>query len=128
MSWQSYVDTNLVSTGKVTKGAIFGLDGSLWATTPGFNVGGAEVNKLIAAFTDVGDIAAHGLFLEGQKYVFLRKNEASGSIYARNGTAGVACVKTNQAVLVGYYAEGLQAGDCNQVVENLADYLRGTGF
>lgn len=42
MSWQSYVDNNLVATGKVSKGAIFGLDGSTWAITPGF-----EVNSLL---------------------------------------------------------------------------------
>ena len=38
MSWQTYVDTNLVGTGKVQKAAIFGLDGSQWATSAGFTV------------------------------------------------------------------------------------------
>ena len=48
MSWQAYVDTNLVGTGKILKAAIYGHDGSLWATTPGFNVG---FQIFIAAFT-----------------------------------------------------------------------------
>ena len=38
MSWQAYVDTNLVGTKKITKAAIHGHDGSLWATSKGFAV------------------------------------------------------------------------------------------
>ncbi|KAF9983162.1 profilin, required for normal timing of actin polymerization in response to thermal stress [Mortierella antarctica] len=127
MSWQSYVDSNLVGTGKVSKAAIFGLDGSLWATSPDFNVGGDEVNKLVAAFIDEAGIAANGLHLEGAKYVLLRKPDVN-TIYARNGATGVCCVKTGQAVIVGFYNETVQAGDCNTVVENLAVYLRGAGY
>ncbi|KAG9325405.1 hypothetical protein KVV02_002641 [Mortierella alpina] len=126
MSWQAYVDSNLVGTGKVEKAAIFGLDGSLWATSAGFNVGGAEVQKLVAAFVDTSDIAANGLYLEGKKYFYLRSGE--NSVYARLGAAGVTCVKTNQAVLVGHYGESMQAGDCTVVVESLGDYLRNTGY
>jgi profilin len=38
MSWQAYVDTNLVGTGKIAKAAIIGQDGSSWACSQGFNV------------------------------------------------------------------------------------------
>jgi hypothetical protein len=38
MSWQAYVDDNLIGTGKVAKAAIFGTDGSLWASSAGYNV------------------------------------------------------------------------------------------
>ncbi len=38
MSWQAYVDSNLVGTKKITKAAIHGHDGSLWATSKGFSV------------------------------------------------------------------------------------------
>lgn len=38
MSWQSYVDSNLLGTGSVQKAAIFGLDGSQWAISSGFAV------------------------------------------------------------------------------------------
>ena len=40
MSWQAYVDTNLIGTGKVQRAAIFGHDGSCWATSEGFSVSG----------------------------------------------------------------------------------------
>jgi hypothetical protein len=42
MSWQSYVDDHLVGSGSVTKACIVGLDGSVWATTPGLTVRGAQ--------------------------------------------------------------------------------------
>jgi tRNA(Arg) A34 adenosine deaminase TadA len=38
MSWQSYVDDHLVGSGNVTKAAIVGLDGNVWAQSPGLNV------------------------------------------------------------------------------------------
>ncbi|KAG9072417.1 profilin, required for normal timing of actin polymerization in response to thermal stress [Linnemannia hyalina] len=126
MSWQAYVDNNLVGTGKVAKAAIFGLDGSLWATSADFSVSADEAKKLIAAFNDVSDIAAHGLHLTGIKYVFLRNPDQS--IYARSGATGITAVKTKQCVLIGYYADGQQAGDCNTVVEGLGAYLSGQGY
>ncbi len=38
MSWQGYVDNNLVGTGKITQAAIIGLKGGVWATSADFNV------------------------------------------------------------------------------------------
>ncbi|KAG0362540.1 profilin, required for normal timing of actin polymerization in response to thermal stress, partial [Mortierella sp. AD032] len=135
MSWQAYVDDNLVGTGKVAKAAIFGTDGSLWASSAGYNVEPVEIQRLIAAFDNSDDIAANGLYLEGKKFFYLRSGDAS--IYARlvsvssaahNGDGGVTCVKTNKAILLGHYATNTPAGDSTVVVESLGDYLRGTGF
>ena len=36
MSWQAYVDSNLVGTKFVTQAAIFGHDGGKWAASAGF--------------------------------------------------------------------------------------------
>jgi len=38
MSWQEYVDKNLVGTGQVTKAGIYGHKGTLWAKTESFAV------------------------------------------------------------------------------------------
>jgi profilin len=40
MSWQSYVDDQLLATKVVTKAVIAGHDGSIWAASDGFKVGG----------------------------------------------------------------------------------------
>ncbi|KAF9356224.1 profilin, required for normal timing of actin polymerization in response to thermal stress [Mortierella sp. AD094] len=126
MTWQAYVDDNLVGTGKVSKAAIYGHDGSLWAVTPGFSIEAAEFDKLFKAFDNPNDVQENGLYLEGQKYYYLRSGE--NSIYARLGATGVTCVKTSKAVLVGHYDEKMQAGECTVVVEALGDYLRGQKY
>jgi profilin len=46
MSWQAYVDTNLVGTGKLTLAAIHGHDGNVWATSKGLAV--REIASLIS--------------------------------------------------------------------------------
>lgn len=38
MSWQSYVDINLVGTGNVTSAAIVGVKGGVWAASAKFTV------------------------------------------------------------------------------------------
>lgn len=38
MSWQAYIDQSLLGTKKVTKAAIHGHDGGMWACSQGFQV------------------------------------------------------------------------------------------
>jgi profilin len=77
MSWQSYVDSSMVGTGKIVKGAIHGHDGSLWATTPGFNVSATEMTALLNAYKDASGIRANGLFIGGDKNIAIRADERS---------------------------------------------------
>ncbi|KAG0245832.1 profilin [Mortierella sp. GBAus27b] len=127
MSWQEYVDSRLLGTGKVAKAAIYGLNGGAWASSAGYTPADAEIVKLNKAFTDIGDIAANGIILEGQKYVFLRK-PFDHVIYARKDNTGIVAVKTNQAIILGFYDDPSRAGDCNAVVESLGDYLISVGY
>lgn len=41
MSWQSYVDDQLIATGMISKAVICGHDGNIWAQSAGFNVSGS---------------------------------------------------------------------------------------
>jgi profilin len=129
MSWQAYVDNNLIGTKKVAQGAIHGLDGNRWATSPGFNVTPEEAKILIKSISQEqpADLYTNGVRVGGVKYTFLR-NEPNVSIYARRGTSGVCICKTGKAVLMGTFSEGMQPGQCNMVVENLANYLRNVGY
>ncbi|KAF9438116.1 profilin, required for normal timing of actin polymerization in response to thermal stress, partial [Entomortierella beljakovae] len=81
MSWQAYVDSNLIGTGKVSKACIYGLDGNQWATSPEFNMEPKEVQKIIAAFDNPTDLQENGVYLEGMRYIYLRSGDES--IYAR---------------------------------------------
>jgi len=126
MSWQAYVDNNLVGSKCVSQAAIFGLNAAKWAASPNFNVNPEEVKKLVAAFKDPSGIRAEGIHLSGTKYLTLRADDRS--IYGKKGACGCVCVKTSKAVLIGVYNENTQPGQAANVVEKLADYLIEQGF
>ena len=126
MSWQAYVDNNLVGSKAVAKAAILGHDGNKWAATAGFNVTPDEGKKLFAAFKDATGIRASGLFIAGVKFLTLRADERS--IYGKQGAGGVICVKTGKSILVGVYDDKSQPGQAANVVEKLADYLIEQGY
>merc|ERR1711991_191487 len=126
MSWQSYVDSNMVGTGACTHAAIIGLDGNTWATSAGFAVSPAEGKAMVAGFGNSQPLAASGVKCAGIKYMFLRCD--GRSLLGKKGTAGVHCVKTGKAVLIAIYDQPITPGQCSVVVEKLADYLIGVGF
>ena len=126
MSWQSYVDTNLVGTGKVSRAAILGLKGGVWAASPGFTLKPEEQTAIVKGLDDPAPLQASGIYANGKKFLTLQANPRS--IYGKAGGDGICIVKTNQAVLVGAYDSPLLPGDANKVVEGLADYLIAVGY
>merc|ERR1711953_412390 len=50
MSWQSYVDEQLIASGMVTAAAIAGHDGNIWAKSNGFNASPDEVLLCICVY------------------------------------------------------------------------------
>ncbi|KAI7889314.1 profilin [Mucor mucedo] len=127
MSWQSYVDNNLVGTGYVSQAGIYGLNGGgVWAASSGFTVQANEIQEIISGFTKADHILASGIHINGTKYLTLSANERS--IYGKKGSTGVCIVKTTQAVLVALYDDKIQPGACTKVVESLADYLISVGY
>jgi len=122
----AYVDTNLIGTGKVSKAAILGLAGGVWATSAGFNLSAQEQATIIKAHNDLDGTQAHGIRAGGQKYFTLQADERS--IYGKKSADGILIVKTKQAVLVAIYEAPLQAPEVTPIVESLADYLISVGF
>ncbi|EKM53316.1 uncharacterized protein PHACADRAFT_259587 [Phanerochaete carnosa HHB-10118-sp] len=126
MSWQAYVDTNLIGTGKVTHAAIVGQQGGIWAHSANFNLSAEEQKAIVGAHANLDQIRASGVRLASQKYI---TTTAEGrSIYGKKGADGCVIVKTKQAILVAVYVGPLQAGETTPVVENLADYLESVGY
>ncbi|KAJ7598650.1 profilin [Mycena floridula] len=121
MSWQAYVDTNLVGSGKLTKAAILGQQGGIWATSPGFNLTQEEQNVLVQCHKNTDATQASGLRIAGEKYFTLSANERS--VYGKKGANGIIVVKTKQAILICVYEAPVQAPEATPVVEGLADYL-----
>lgn len=77
MSWQGYVDTNLVGTGKVSQAAILGLKGGVWATSAGFTISPEEQNAIIKGLDDPAPLQASGVYANGKKYLTLQANPRS---------------------------------------------------
>jgi len=128
MSWQSYVDDNLVGTGLILKAAMTGHDGSIWAITPGFNLTEAEVRALVAGYTSQADFQSKGIFIEGVKYQYLQIID-DRSIYGKFGSDNsLFVVKTGQCLLVAVSGKGMAPGSSANVVEKLADYLIESGY
>ncbi|KAJ7097603.1 profilin [Mycena epipterygia] len=121
MSWQAYVDTNLIGTGMITKAAILGQSGGVWAASAGYELSAEEQKAAVSAFSNIDAVQTSGLKLHGTKFFTVSANERS--IYGKKGGDGCVLVKTTQAVLVGEYAMPVQTQEAVKVVETLADYL-----
>ncbi|KAI0071356.1 profilin [Panus rudis PR-1116 ss-1] len=126
MSWQTYVDSNLVGSGKIVKAAIVGQAGGIWASSPGYSLSPEEQKALIDGFASPDKVQASGIRLAGQKFFTLSANDRS--IYGKKGGDGVIIVKTKQAILVGEYAAPIQHPEAAPIVEGLADYLINVGY
>jgi len=126
-SWQPYVDSSLVGSGKIDKAAIFSAAGdSVWAVTPGFQIKPEEVQAIIGAFSDASSIRANGLFVAGEKYIALGVDDES--INAKKEKHGLMIVKTKAALIVGHYPETVQPGEATKIVWQLADYFKKLGY
>lgn len=122
MSWQAYVDQNLVGTGHVTKGAIFGLQGGKWACSPGFKISDAEAAAVVKGFSQ----PSGSYLIEGQKYMQLQATDTT--INGKLGKGGFVAEKTGMAVVIGVYQEPIQPGSAAVTVGKLADFLRESGY
>ena len=120
MSWQTYVDSNLVGSRQLAQAAICSVtDGSVWAKSAGFGVTQAEVKKILG---DWKNLQTTGITVGTAKYLTIHLDDTR-SAYGKKGASGVVIVKCKTCVLVGVYADGTQPGNATNVVEKLADYL-----
>ncbi|EIN04751.1 profilin [Punctularia strigosozonata HHB-11173 SS5] len=126
MSWQIYVDENLVGTGRIAKAAIIGLAGGIWASSPGYTLSAEEQKAIVDGFTNPAQVQASGVRLGGKKFFTLQATDRH--IYGKQAADGCVIVKTKQAVLVAEYAAPTQAGEATTIVEGLGDYLINVGY
>jgi len=126
MSWQSYVDDQLLATKLVSKAAICGHDGNIWAASAGFGVTAAELKTIATSFGDTNTLAMNGVKANGVKYMFLSANDKV--IRAKKGTSGLHVMKTVQAVILSVYEEPIVAEQCATVTEKLGEYLISVGY
>jgi profilin len=125
MSWQAYVDDQMMAK-RLEKAAIAGFDGNIWAKSENFNLTAVEVKKIVENYENASVFASSGISLEGAKYIYLSGNE--DVLRAKLGKGGVHIYKTNQAVLLGVYADGMQPSEAATVTETLGNYLKTFGY
>ena len=126
MSWQNYVDDQLLATKAVCSAVICGHDGNIWAASTGFQATAEELKKVIGNFENTEQLAMGGVTVAGTKYMFLSSNEKV--LRAKKGTGGLHIMKTVQAVIVSCYAEPVTPEQCAVVTEKLGDYLISVGY
>jgi len=121
MSWQNYVDSQLMGSGLVEKAIIAGHDGTVWAKSDNITPSTEELSKLSASFSDHGPLTVSGLYLGGEKFVYLSGNEKV--IRCKKGKSGIHAMKTLQAILVAVFTEPVQHPQVAAIVESLGEYL-----
>lgn len=126
MSWDQYVSDQLVGTGHVSKAAICGTDGSIWAKSPDWNVTPEELKSIATVLPSPENFSMTGIVLASQKYFFLSSTE--DSVRGKSGADGIHITKTKQAFIIGMYVNPIVPGQCANAVESLADYLRNAGY
>lgn len=126
MSWQDYVDKQLMASRCVSKAAIAGHDGNVWAKSEGFEISKDEVAKIVAGFENESLLTSGGVTIAGSRYIYLSGTDRI--IRAKLGKVGVHCMKTQQAVVISLYEEPIQPQQAASVVEKLGDYLITCGY
>lgn len=130
--FQAYIDDHLLAElpggGHLAHAAIIGLDGGVWAQSAAFPaVTDAEIAAITGSFDDNSALAQSGLRMAGEKYMVIA-GEPGEVVRGKKGSGGITVKKTATAMVVGIYEEGVTAGECNVVVENLGDYLKEQGI
>lgn len=78
-----------------------------------------------------------GIRMNNQKYMLIKHNSENNSCYlGREGGGGACAVRTNTAVIIGVWnkqsmmsnGQLQNAGDCNEIVEKMGEYLKNSGY
>ena len=111
-----------------------------------------EVQKIVAGFEDPSGLQAGGIYLCGEKHMFIRSDDrfvagkkvrcqfflgAPEILDSRTthrpslesqDSNGIFAWKANTCVVIGTHGENIQGNNCNTCVGNLADYLMNSGM
>lgn len=126
MSWQDYVDKQLVASGFVNHAAIIGNDGALWAKSANFNVTPTELSTFASNYNSPEHFQSSGITLAGTRYIFLSGTDRV--LRAKKNKTGLHCMKTEKAIVVSIYEEPTTPQQAANVVEKLGEYLISHGY
>ncbi|KAN0042659.1 hypothetical protein ACTA71_011469 [Dictyostelium dimigraforme] len=126
MSWQQYIDEQLIGSGLCSAAILSNSDGSVWAKSPNMTISKQEADALIALYKNPAEVFAKGVTVGGIKYMGIKGDPQS--IYGKKGPGGIVLVKTIQTIIIGIYDEKFQPGPAAVAAEKLGDYLRDNSY
>eukprot|EP00667_Euglena_gracilis_P027285 EG_transcript_33538 len=125
MSWQTYVDVNLVGSGHNQYAAIISLaDGKLLATSAGFSITPDEVTHLGRLLRSPQEAARGTIVLAATAYPVRRVER--DALYGRQGNVSC-CVALSKACLVVAVSRETSPEAGPALCEGVRDYLLCTG-
>ncbi|EAY21260.1 hypothetical protein TVAG_166350 [Trichomonas vaginalis G3] len=107
--------------GKVTGGCIIGLDGGIWASTPGFYGSTAEFSHFKDAFDPQSEMIFKGIVFLGETYVVTDINPEY--VVAKKGANSLVIVKRPTCIVLGYNDDQIKFETCFNAVTKLAQSL-----
>ena len=126
-SWQDYIDNTLLSSGYVSKAAIFGLDkNQIWAHSSGFQVTQAETKAITKAFTEPEHYTKTGMTLDTKTYTLVKSTPSY--LIGKHPGGGCVVSKTNRLVIIAVWKDNVHSGSAVNLVGKLIDYLRHENF
>ena len=122
MSWQAYADQ--ITNQGIAHAGVYGLDnGGEWAKSAGNGATAAEAQALL---NHMKSNSTTQFTYNGTSFITLRND--GNTLYGKKGAGGITAAKSGKALVVGQYDEKVQPGQCNNAVENLAQYLTDNGY
>jgi len=130
MSWQAYVDSSLVGSGHVDKGALVSAAGdSVWAKSEGFEIKPEEIKEIVTGLAGNTDgLYSNGIHVAGVRYVLTNVGDEGKTLQCRKDKDGLIITKTVQAIIIAHYNETMLAGNTSTTVAKLAEYLISLGY
>jgi profilin len=112
--------------GKVTGGAVIGLDGGIWATTPGFYGNPAETAVIAQAFAPKSSAPYQGLALQKDLYVITTMTP--DLIIAQRANHDLFVARCPRCFVIAFRDEQMNFAQARDAVLSLAETLRAPEF
>jgi profilin len=126
MSWQEYIDKNLMGSGELKHACIADHEGNLLATSPGFKISPHEVRAITKLLSTGDQVISTSMIIEGALYLTLR---VDGNVfYGRKNLTTCVCIKTKQLLVIGTNNDHVQPGRAANIIGRFADELGPRGF
>ncbi|KAI9298540.1 Profilin/allergen [Neoconidiobolus thromboides FSU 785] len=128
MSWQAFVDTNLIGSNNFNKALIIDHQNNVWATSEEkLHLSKEDFNVLEQAYEKPEVIFTHGFTIREKKYRTIKADNRS--VYGKaDNSGGITIVKTNRCYLIGFYDDGVKPGFASATIEELGDQLIEANF